>query len=234
LNIVTSTGIRAITIHAPFERLGHRDDDEHDEGEQRTEATDRGAVVPACFPEPHGPHHHAGLRQGERQEHADHIERNQPVLIAAEDDDERRRAEAQSDDAVREGELVAAGFANWRRHVAIAGDDTRRQASGIRRTRCWPARNQDQASVAALDRVVGGKVAAARTQPRAICEHHRSLRLDFGNDLVGVGERRQPDEHLHAEAPPSSPGAAPRFSPNGALEERARHPATGPRPPSAR
>ena len=35
--------------------------------------------------------HHAGLRQRERDEHADHVERQQRVRVAAERDDQDRR-----------------------------------------------------------------------------------------------------------------------------------------------
>ena len=78
---------------------------------------------------------HAGLRQRERDEDADHVERQQQLRVAAEPDDQDRREDRQDEDAVREGEPVALVH-ELPRQVAVARDDRRQPREvGVRRVR---------------------------------------------------------------------------------------------------
>ena len=69
--------------------LRHGDDKRHNAGDNGTGAIDHQAPAPAraAFDEPMPDH--APLRQREREEHADRIERNKRVSVAAEDDEEQ-------------------------------------------------------------------------------------------------------------------------------------------------
>ena len=58
--------------------------------------------------------HHAGLRQRERDEHADHVERHQRLRVAAEDDDQDRREDAESTMMPFENASRSPWFMNWR------------------------------------------------------------------------------------------------------------------------
>ena len=74
---------------------------------------------------------HPGLRQRERHEDADHVERNQRVRVAAEDDQQHApRARCRIDDAVGEREAVALVH-ELPRQESIARDD-RRQPREVR------------------------------------------------------------------------------------------------------
>ena len=70
-----------------FERLRDRDDDQHDAGDDRAEAVDQRAGLPARLRVLAPVDHHAGLRQRERDEHADHVERQQRCVSPPNDDD---------------------------------------------------------------------------------------------------------------------------------------------------
>ena len=66
--------------------------------------------------------HHAALREGERDEHADHVERDQRVRVATKDDEQHGREHAEADDAVREGESIAL-IGELAREIAVARQD---------------------------------------------------------------------------------------------------------------
>ena len=70
------------------------------------------------------------LRQRERREHADRVERDQRVGDAAERDEQRGRRAGQHDDAVREHEPVAA-VRELARQVAVLGDDRREAREAV-------------------------------------------------------------------------------------------------------
>ena len=55
------------------------------------DAVDHDAALPVRLAHPQVVLHHARLRQRERGEHADRVERDQRVGLAAEDDDQHRR-----------------------------------------------------------------------------------------------------------------------------------------------
>jgi len=134
-----------------LERCGDRHDDEHDAGHHRAEAVDERAGFPPRFPAGAPVDNHAGLRPGERHEHADHVQRQKQLSVAAERDDEDRCEDRQDDDAVRERgaialvhELAGAGSDRARRwrlgagsprqrlvpHLGWQGFDERRDAAG--------------------------------------------------------------------------------------------------------
>ncbi len=93
-------------------------------------------MLPSRFLRPRRPQEHARLRQRERQEHADHVERNQAVLIAAEHDDQTspRRGSAR-----RCRSRTTACRRGWRT-AAACSDRARRStpASGSRQMPCSP------------------------------------------------------------------------------------------------
>ncbi len=73
---------------------------------------------------------HARLRQREREEHADGVQRDERVGLAAEGDDQRAGGGGEHDDAVGEHEPVAP-VGELSRQVAVVGDD-RREAREVR------------------------------------------------------------------------------------------------------
>ena len=77
-----------------------------------------------------------GLRERERDEHADHVERDQRVRVAAEDDEQQRGAAAEAEDPVREREPVALVHELPRQDSDRARGSKR--AAGSPRRRCSP------------------------------------------------------------------------------------------------
>ena len=69
-------------------------------------------------------HHHPALRQRERYEHPDHVERDQGVRVAAEHDEQRAGQHAQDQDAVRKRQPIAL-IHELARKKSIARDDRR-------------------------------------------------------------------------------------------------------------
>ena len=82
--------------------LRDRDHDRDHRGGDRAETVDRETVAPAGFAQAEVALGHAGLRQGERGEHADRVQRDQLVDVGPEHDHERGRGDRETDDAVGE------------------------------------------------------------------------------------------------------------------------------------
>ena len=93
-------------IHAPSSAFVIATMHEHDGGRDGADAVDERARPPARLAQPPPVKHHAELRQRERDEHADHVERDQRVRVAAEDDEQQAAKTAERDDSVREGKPV--------------------------------------------------------------------------------------------------------------------------------
>ena len=183
-----------MTIQAPSGPLVSRHDDEHDEGEHGAEAVDRGAPLPARRPQAAPPQEHPGLRQRERQEHANHVERDQLVRVAVEHPDQTAGRHAERDDAVAERQLVALVH-ELPRHEAVARDDRRQPRKvGVRRVR----RQHQDRHRHHLQRVVEQGAAA----------EHRAA--DLRHDRVALGrngaDRRgqiaDADEHRDRDGTP--------------------------------
>ena len=101
---------------------------------------------------------HARLRQRERDEHADHVERQQALRVAVERDDQDRREHRQHEDAVREREAVALVH-ELPRQVPVARDDRRQPREvGVRRV----GREHEDQHRRGLQQVVDGAVAEDR------------------------------------------------------------------------
>ena len=101
-------------IHAPSSALVVATIDEHDGRRDRAEAVDDRAGPPARLAQPPPVHDHSGLRQRERDEDADHVERDQRVRVAAEDDEQQRAANTLSTTMPFENARRSPWFVNWR------------------------------------------------------------------------------------------------------------------------
>ena len=88
--------------------LRDRDHDRDHRGGDRAETVDRETVAPAGFAQAEVAPGHAGLRQGERGEHADRVQRDQLVDVGPEHDHERGRGDRETDDAVGEHQPLPA------------------------------------------------------------------------------------------------------------------------------
>ena len=73
---------------------------------------------------------HARLADGERHEHADRVQRDERVGLAAERQQQDERHDAEDDDARVEGEPIPAE-AELARHVAVAGEDRGQPRKGV-------------------------------------------------------------------------------------------------------
>ena len=71
-----------------------------------------------------------GLADGEVDEHADRVQRDQQVGLAAEDDDQRRGHDAEHEDPVGERQPVAAQ-GELAGHVAVPGEDRQQAREGV-------------------------------------------------------------------------------------------------------
>ena len=97
-----------------------RDHRRHD----RAGAVDEQAPAPALFLVCGVMLGHAGLRQRERREHADRVERDEPVDLGVGRDQHHDAGDGQEDDAVREHEPVAA-LGELAGHEVVAGVERR-------------------------------------------------------------------------------------------------------------
>ena len=84
------------------------DDDQHDRGRHRPGAVDQQAHAPALLAQPEVSLGHPGLRQRERREDADRVERDQLGDVGVERDHEGDRRRRQRDDPVGEHQAVPA------------------------------------------------------------------------------------------------------------------------------
>ena len=116
-------------VGAVDELLGH-DDDEDDRGQDAAEPVDRGPPAPAGLLDVEPVPDHARLAEREAHEHADRVQRDQRVGVAAERPQEPERHAGQQDDAPRVGEPVAAER-ELARHVAVLGEDRRQPGEGV-------------------------------------------------------------------------------------------------------
>jgi hypothetical protein len=86
----------------------HDREDQHDErGVDGGDGVDEPAAAPARFPDPLVVHGHAEARHREPGEHADRVERDQPVDLGAGSDQEDHRDDREHDDAVGQRQPVA-------------------------------------------------------------------------------------------------------------------------------
>ena len=102
-----------------FMGLRGRDDEEHDASDESAETTDGGAGLPSGTTQSLPMNNHAALRQGEREEHADHVERDQCVGVAREDDNQECGKCAEAQNAVRKRQSITLVH-ELARQVAIA------------------------------------------------------------------------------------------------------------------
>src|SRR6185295_40974 len=90
-----------------LEHLRERNDDEHDASDHGAKSVDGRAGFPSALVRLSPVDHHAGLGEGERYEHADHVERDERMRVAAEYDEQQAGEQAESDDAVGKSETIA-------------------------------------------------------------------------------------------------------------------------------
>ena len=95
-----------MTAHAPCANFVTGDDDGHDRGRERAETVDRQSRTPAGLLDADMPSGHPRLRQRERREHADRVERDQLVDVGLEQDDQHRGRGREPDDPVREDQSM--------------------------------------------------------------------------------------------------------------------------------
>ena len=100
--------------------LGDADDHVDDRGEQGPGAVDEKAAPPALLLVGDVVLGHARLRQGERGEHTDRVQRDEVVDLGAGHDHQHRRRRRQRDDPVGEHEPVAA-LGELPGHEVVAG-----------------------------------------------------------------------------------------------------------------
>ena len=120
----TCTGISSRMIHAPSCDFVMATTIRTIPVTQRAETVDRGARLPSWPAQAPPVDHHAGLRQREGDEDANHVERYQRVGVAAVTRSAECRRNAQPDDAVREREAVAL-IHELSRDITVACEDGR-------------------------------------------------------------------------------------------------------------
>src|SRR5207253_10896036 len=88
-------------------KLGTGDDRGRNGGGDRADAINENFLPPMRSARAQPATDHADLREGEREKHADGIERNQCVGVTVEYNDEEAREDSQDDNAIREHQTVA-------------------------------------------------------------------------------------------------------------------------------
>ena len=185
--------------------LRDRHDEQHDERRDRADAVDHDVALPARLLLLLVVTHHARLRERERREHADGVERDQRVGDAAEGDDAAApAAPARNEDAVREHEPVAA-VGELAGQVAVAGDDRRQPrevgVGGV------GGEGEDRRGRELQHEVDDGAVAEHRAA------HLRDHRLLVARVRVEVvREHRHAEEQRAEDDAPSTSASSPRSS----------------------
>jgi hypothetical protein len=100
--------------------LCDRDDDVDDERQDCADPVDHEASAPVRLFVRDVMLGHPRLRHRERREHADRVQRDEPVDLGARDDHESRSRDGEGDDPVREDEPVAS-LRELPRHEVVAG-----------------------------------------------------------------------------------------------------------------
>ena len=173
---------------SPVNELDRRHDDEDEGSQDGAEPVDRRPVPPAGFAMAVPMADHPDLRQGEADEDADRVERDQGVGVATEQDQQTRRDSRQEDDPVGIGETVAAER-ELAGHVAV--DREQRRESGERVEAGVGRQEQDQRG-RRLEQVEERRVVA---EDGSGDEGDDGLTaLERRHDAVGVGDERDPDE----------------------------------------
>ena len=103
---------------------------QHDRRQDAAGGVDREPPAPAGVAHPEPVPDHARLAQGEAQEHADRVQRDEGVRVAAEGPQQPERDRRQQDDAPRVREAVAAER-ELAGHVAVLGEDRGEAREGV-------------------------------------------------------------------------------------------------------
>ncbi len=145
-----------------FSELGDQHDDKRDAGGDGAHTVDDHAVQCAFAALSLPVHHHARLREREREKRADGEQRDQPIGDAAKDDQQERSEAYQRNDAVGVKQAAAADLEHVRQ-VVVHRDGARKTGEvGVRRVRREREHREDRADgevvepAAAHDR--GGKL----------------------------------------------------------------------------
>ncbi len=177
--------------------LRERHDDCHDARRDRAEAVEQPRCSPAGLLFPLPAHHHAELRERERGEDADGVERNQPLRLASEQRQHRQREHAERHDPERVGEAVAAER-ELARHEAVARHEIRQArevgVGGV-------CRQHEDRHRRELHGVVGD-VRPAENAPRDLRDHRlvSRFRLVHRHRAVLMGEEGDPAKRHREDA----------------------------------
>ncbi len=179
--------------------LGDGDDDAHESRRDRTHDVDDGRREPPLLALPEVVDDHSALRESERREDADRIERDECARLGAERQDEHHGGERENHDAVAEHQTVSQLLESAGEEVV--GRDERGEAGEVRicGVRC---ENQD-AHRRERQRVVHEAVSVELTRYLA----------DDGLGLAGVharmdGEPGEPEEQYDQDAGHEGQGPA--------------------------
>ncbi len=117
------------------DELHRHDDDEHDRGQRGAERVHGRAPVPAGAVDPDPVPDHPDLREGEADEHADRVQRDQGVRVAAERREQAEGDRREDDDAPRVGQPVAAER-ELAGHEPVLGEDRREAGERVEARVC--------------------------------------------------------------------------------------------------
>ena len=168
------------------------DHDVDDKGQERAEAVDEQPPAPTLLLLADVVLGHAGLRQRERREHADRVQRDEPVDLGVGGQQQDDRGDREEDDPVRENEPMAA-LRELAGHEVVTGVEGR-EAGKVGKARI--GREHEDEHRAGLQAVVEdvaeraaavGELADLRDDGRCAVGERRDLHL-------GVHDR-QPEEH---------------------------------------
>ena len=136
-----------------------------------------------------------GLRQREAGEHADRVERDEPVDLGVGDDQHRDRGDGEEDDAVREDQAVPA-LGELAGHEVVFGVEAREAGEvGEARVR-GEHEDEHRARLQGVEEEITAR-AAAVDEAADLADH--GGRAALVRRRVGMrGEHRQAEEH-HAE-----------------------------------
>ena len=208
--------------------LGDADDHVDHRGEHRARAVDEQARPPARLLVGDVVLGHARLRQRERGEHTDRVERDQVVDLGARDDHQHGRGRGQRDDPVGEDEAVAP-FGELPGHEVVAGMEAG-QAREVGKARIGRQyQNQHRSGLQAVVEEVADGPAAEDDLPHL--RDHRGSALHVGRRVHLGGEDRQPEEH-GAERRPHDHERRPRVPPLRGHRWRSPRRRSPPRPPT--
>ena len=175
----------------PLAELGHGGDDEDDGRQRGADGVEEHALAPVLVAPAPPVHDHPGLREGEGDEHADGVERDQRARCDREPDEQDRGGDGERDRAVAERQAVSEPQEQARR-VPVAGHEGQQAREAVERGVGRQQQHQRGRDLHVDVQRPGPEAAMGQLRERGLAGAR--------DDAVEVHQHDEPGEHRHQQA----------------------------------